>query len=68
MTNHVIKYDHIEGVKLKKPVVWCLSEHDHGWLFKNAQHVALAVGGSVSPCKACVKAIIKQLEKEANND
>ena len=66
MSKHVIKYTHDDGKRLKIPLLWCgrKSNGHHEWAFQDAQHVALAVGGSVAPCKSCIKAIIKQLSEE----
>ena len=65
MSNHVIKYEYDDGVKLSKPEVWCgRTVSRNTWMFTGAQHVALAAGGGVQPCKNCIKAIIKQLEIE----
>jgi len=62
---HVIKYEYKDGKKLKYPTLWCGGAHRRlCFVFQDAQHVALAVGGSTAPCKNCIKAIIKQLEKE----
>ncbi len=62
MSRHVIKYEYKDGVKLIVPELWCGKEERA--YFKDAQHVALAAGGSIAPCKNCIKAIIKQLSKE----
>ena len=66
MSKHVIKYTHEDGVELVLPTLWCgrKSLGKGVWHFQDAQHVALAVGGSVQPCKGCIKAIIKQLNEE----
>ena len=66
MGKHVIKYTHDDGIKLLIPQTWCKAglKSNNEWLFQDAQHVALAVGGSVAPCKNCIKAIIKQLSEE----
>ena len=65
MEKHVIKLDHEDGVKLNQPIVWCGHPVTHRqWLFQDAQHVALSVGGSVEPCANCIKAIITELQKE----
>jgi len=65
MVKHVIKYEYIDGNKLLKPIFWCGEESPASdWHFLDAQHVALAVGGSNQPCKKCIKSIIKELEKE----
>ncbi len=64
MPSHVIKYDHKDGVRLARPSTWCGRQTHSSFAFLDAQHVALAVGGSIQPCKNCVKAIIKELEKE----
>jgi len=34
------------------------------WHFVDVQHLVQSVGGSIQPCKKCVKMIIKELEKE----
>ena len=65
MERHVIKLEHESGAKLDQPIVWCGYPIKYKqWLFQDAQHVALAVGGSVEPCANCIKAIIFELEKE----
>lgn len=65
MSKHVIKYTHRDGQTLDKPTLWCGREfHTYDWHFQDCHHVALAVGGSVQPCKNCIKAIIKELQKE----
>ena len=65
MSNHVIKFEYSDGENLEAPLYWCGRSRSHGdWRFLDAHHVALAVGGSVQPCKSCVKAIIKELSKE----
>ena len=65
MKRHVIKYEYDDGKKLAKPTLWCGKESSgFDWTFQDAQHVALTSGGSVAPCKNCVKAIIKELQKE----
>ena len=65
MSKHVIKFTYDDGKKLSKPILWCGRESmGYEFEFQDAQHVALAVGGSIQPCKNCVKAIIKELEKE----
>ena len=62
---HTLKYDHKDGVKLDNPTSWCGRElNPHDWFFLDAQHLALSAGGSVQPCKNCVKAVIKQLSIE----
>lgn len=65
MTKHVIKFDYEDGERLRNPKLWCgRKSNNYEWYFENAQHVALYAGGSVPPCKNCIKAIIKQLEIE----
>lgn len=65
MSKHVIKYEYDDGAELKKPILWCSREATGmAFYFKDAQHVALAAGGSIQPCKNCIKAIIKELQKE----
>ena len=65
MSTHVIKYEYEDGKKLAIPTLWCGRKNTgFGFKFNNAQHVALSVGGSIQPCKNCIKAIIKQLEVE----
>ena len=61
---HVIKHEYKDGEKLSAPTLWCGRKADGSWCFTGASHVSLAVGGSVQPCKDCIKAIIKELEKE----
>ena len=54
---HVIKYEN--------KVYWCgESVNPFYWSFQDAQHVALSVGGSVVPCRVCLKAIVETLQKE----
>ena len=65
MKAHVIKYEYNNGEKLPTPELWCGKEPAiAGFLFQDAQHIALASGGSIAPCKNCIKAIIKALSKE----
>ena len=64
MIRHVIKYEYKGGVKLRSPASWCGMELFSDFAFQDAQHVALAAGGSIQPCKKCIKAIIKALESE----
>jgi hypothetical protein len=64
MVRHVIKYEYNDGVKLKNPEAWCGKLLNNDFAFQDAQHVALAAGGSVQPCKKCIKQIIKALESE----
>lgn len=65
MVRHVIKYEYDEGARLKHPISWCGKElKGYDFKFSDAQHVALAAGGSIQPCKNCIKAIIRNLEKE----
>ena len=65
MSKHVIKFEYDDGEKLEHPTLWCgRKSTGFEFEFKDAQHVALAVGGSIQPCKNCIKAIIKKLEKE----
>lgn len=64
MTNHIIKYDHKDDVKLSKreTETWCGSQLEtFDWYFVDAHHALLAVdkNSSVSPCKKCLAAIIK---------
>lgn len=63
MSRHVIKYEYDDGKKLQRPTAWCGAD-GVGWMFQDAQHVALSAGGTIQPCKRCIKAIIKELEKE----
>lgn len=65
MTTHVIKYEYDDGKKRDIPTVWCGRKINWpSWCFEDAQHVALAAGGSIAPCQSCIKAIIKALEVE----
>ena len=62
---HTIKRTHIEGVKLDSPETWCGEHNDvFSWAFCDANHLALSVGGSIAPCKACIDAIILELKTE----
>ena len=62
---HVVKFDHEDGKELKKPILWCGAIYRYpSFTFLDAQHVALSAGGSIAPCKKCIKAIIRELEKE----
>lgn len=67
MSKHVVKYDHLDGIKSasRNFTLWCgrrLKPFDPYYV--DAQHLALSIGGSGQPCKNCIKAIIKELEKE----
>ena len=65
MSKHIIKFEYQDGKKLQLPMLWCGKNSTFGtWYFQDAQHAALSVGGSIAPCKNCVKAIIKELSKE----
>jgi len=65
MERHVIKFEYEDGVKLAIPIVWCgKTVSGMEFMFQDAQHVALAVGGSIEPCANCIKAIISELQKE----
>lgn len=62
---HVLKCEYEDGVKLIQPLSWCGRELKYPqWYFSGAQQAALSVGGSVQPCKNCIKAIIKELSKQ----
>lgn len=54
----VIKYDHDDGVKLRKSkrILWCGRKH-HGmdWSFVDAQHAALADKPVCNKCRANIK-------------
>lgn len=63
MIRHTIKETHNDGVKLKTPISWC-GKKIRDWAFSDAQHLALSVNGSIKPCKRCIKAIIRELNKE----
>ena len=68
MPKHVIKYEYREGEKINPAEAWCGRKvKSYDWIFQDAQHVALSVGGSIQPCKSCIKAIIKELNKEIVN-
>ena len=75
MTNvrHTIKHVHLGPdpmhTSTQQQVIgigyWCGRVGDNNeWCFHDAQHLALSAGGSIQPCKNCVKAIIKELNKE----
>ncbi|WP_227136711.1 hypothetical protein [Kosakonia radicincitans] len=64
MKNHIIKYDHRDGVKLSKHEIetWCGHKPKVAdWLFQDAQHAILSIEqhSDVAPCSECLKAIIK---------
>ena len=63
---HTIKFTHDDGKERRQSLYWCgrESQTKDEWAFQNAGHLALSVGGSVQPCKRCIKEIIKELEKE----
>ncbi len=65
MAKHTVKFEYDNGEKLEFPVLWCgISNNGGRWNFQDAQHLALSAGGSIQPCKNCIKAIIKELERE----
>lgn len=65
MAKCTVKYGNIDGMQVFKSKSWCGRDLDfHEWAFQDAQHMALTAGGSIKPCKACVKSIIKELQKE----
>ena len=67
MAAHTIKHTHEDGNKLESPIYWCgKKSNPYQWCFLDTHHLALSVGGSVAPCKNCVKAIIKTLNIEVN--
>ena len=62
---HITKDTHEDGKELHIKRAWCGQDiRDYDWAFVDTHHAALAVGGSIQPCKRCVKAIIKQFENE----
>lgn len=67
MSKHVIKRTHDNGKELPVPLLWCgrKSGGSLEWAFNDANHVALAIeqDSLVSPCKCCIKAVIKQLSE-----
>ncbi len=65
MSTHVIKMRYDNGVKLPAPTLWCGRKGSVlEYYFMDAGHLSLSIGGSIQPCKKCVKAIIKELSKE----
>ena len=68
MSKHVVKFEYDDGKKLHsyELKMWCGRVGSNEFHFLDAQHVALSVGGSIQPCKNCIKAIIKELSKELN--
>ena len=65
MKVHTIRYEYEDGKKLRFPIYWCGRKHNEfNFAFTDTHHLALGVGGSQSPCKECIKAVIKELEKE----
>ena len=62
---HTIKNTHISGKKLLNPTSWCGRDiRVDSWSFLDTHHLALSIGGSQQPCRKCIKAIIKELERE----
>lgn len=64
MSNHIIKYDYKDGVKLSKrdTETWCGAQLEtFDWTFMDAQHALLSIeqGSLVEPCDKCLAAIIK---------
>lgn len=64
MRKHIIKVDHLDGVKLptNKVETWCGATPSYGeWLFQDAQHALIAVetGFRQEPCAQCLTAIIQ---------
>jgi len=66
MIRHVFKYNYGDDNKLGMAVMWCgRKSSGKEFKFQDAQHVALAAGvTSITPCKSCINAIIRALEKE----
>jgi hypothetical protein len=65
MSRHTIKNTHLDGNKLDAPEYWCgRTAGGFAFHFMDTHHLALAIGGSIAPCKSCIKAIIKELSKE----
>lgn len=63
MRKHIIKVDHLNGVKLptNKVETWCGVAPSYGeWLFQDAQHALFAVenGFRQEPCAQCLSTII----------
>jgi hypothetical protein len=63
----VIKYEHEDGVKLRKSKVktWCGKEPSN-WMFQDAQHAALHTEQSagIAVCRSCRAKIKKALYGE----
>jgi len=69
MTTHTIKFEYEDGEKLDVPTSWCgASLRVRQFCFIDAQHLALSVEGSIAPCKNCIKAIIRTLKKELDDN
>ena len=68
MSKHTVKRDHEDGAPIT-PVFWC-GRHPTAfeWYFQDTHHLALSIGGSQQPCKLCIKAIIKELNRELIGD
>ena len=69
MGKHIVKYDYRDGVKLAKHEgeTWCGHQPQSAdWLFQDAQHALLSIEqcSSVEPCKECLKAIVRVVQKE----
>lgn len=64
MSKHIIKTDHLDGVRLptNKLEVWCEATPSYGeWLFQDAQHALYSIenGFRQEPCRQCLSAIIQ---------
>jgi hypothetical protein len=60
---HVIKFEYDNGERLINPIAWC-GHKINEFYFNDAQHLALNCdkGGSIKPCKKCIKKIITSLK------
>ena len=68
MNKHTVRHDHKDGVAIQ-PIFWCgRKASGFEWYFQDTHHLALSIGGSQQPCKLCIKAIIKELNRELIGD
>ena len=65
LVRHTIKHSHENGGLLVHPIYWCGRYGNlNSWHFLDAQHLAMSVNGSITPCKECIRSIISELNKE----
>jgi len=64
---HVVRLVYRDG-GAKKPISWCGKElNSFDWVFVDVQHLVNSVGGSIAPCKCCIKEIQDHLNQELDD-